>query len=118
MGKKKESITESRVKPSRPALTPDNREKQMISLAVDLAEQQLKDGSASSQVINHYLKLGSSRERLEKEKIESENKVLKAKAEQLESQARVEELYKEALSAMRNYAGQGSRNDDDDDEEY
>lgn len=91
----------------RPALTPEARENQLVSLAVDLAEQQLRDGTASSQVITHYLKLGSTKERLEKEKLEEENKLLRAKTESIQSQKRVEELYKEALDAMRNYAGQG-----------
>lgn len=91
----------------RPALTPETRENQMISLAMDLAEQQLRDGTASSQVISHYLKLGTTKERLEKEKLEEENKLLKAKTESIKSQKRVEELYIEALNAMRNYAGKG-----------
>lgn len=104
----------AKVKPSvdnprrgRPATTPEARERQMISLAVDCAEKQLLDGTASSQVITHYLKLGSTKERLEKEKLEEENKLLRAKTESLQSQKKVEELYAEALKAMRNYSGQG-----------
>lgn len=95
----------------RPALTPEARENQLISLAVDLAEQQLREGTASSQVITHYLKLGSTREKLERERLEEENKLLKAKTENLQSMKRVEELYSEALKAMRNYGGQGDPND-------
>lgn len=91
----------------RPALTSDAKEKQMISLAEDLAEQQLRDGTASSQVITHYLKLATARERLEREKLEKENQLLIAKAEALQSAKRVEELYTNALNAMRNYSGQG-----------
>ena len=91
----------------RPAITPEARENQLISLAVDLAERQLQEGTASSQVITHYLKLGSGRERLEREKLEEENKLLKARTEQLQSMKRVEELYEEAIKAMRNYGGQG-----------
>ena len=90
----------------RPATTDDGREKQLVSLAIDLAEKQMLEGSASSQVITHYLKLGSSRERLEQERLENENIMLRAKAEQLESQKHVEELYAEALEAMRRYSGQ------------
>ena len=90
----------------RPALTPEARENQMISLAVDLAERQLQEGTASSQVITHYLKLGSMRERLEREKLEEENKLLKARTAQIQSMKRVEELYEEAIKAMRNYGGQ------------
>lgn len=96
----------------RPALTPEARENQMISLAVDLAERQLEEGTASSQVITHFLKLGSSKERLEREKLEEENKLLRAKTENLQSQKRVEELYAEALTAMRRYSGQGEPKDD------
>lgn len=96
---------------SRPALTPEARENQLISLAVDLAEQQLRDGTASSQVISHYLKLGSTRASLEKEKLERENELLRAKTENLESAKRVEELYKDALNAMRNYSGMGDPDD-------
>ena len=95
------------VKSRRPALSPEARENQLISLAVDLAEKQLQEGTASSQVITHYLKLGSTKERLEKEKLEEENKLLRAKTENLQSQKRVEELYSEAIKAMRNYNGQG-----------
>ena len=97
-----------------PATTPEARENQMISLAVDLAEKQLMEGTASSQVITHYLKLATTRERLEKEKLERENELLKAKTEAMESQKRIEELYSEALNAMRDYSGLGG--DDDEDE--
>ena len=95
----------------RPALTPEARENQMISLAVDLAERQLQEGTASSQVITHYLKLGSMRERLEREKLEEENKLLKARTEQIQSMKRIEELYEEAIKAMRNYGGQGEQDE-------
>lgn len=91
----------------RPALTPEARENQMISLAVDLAERQLMEGTASSQVITHYLKLGSTKERVEKEILEKQKELITAKTEALKSQKRVEELYAEALKAMRNYNGQG-----------
>lgn len=91
----------------RPALSVEAREGQLVSLAVDLAEQQLRDGTASSQVITHYLKLGSTREKLERERLIEENKLLKAKTEQLQSQKRVEELYADAIKAMKSYAGQG-----------
>lgn len=95
----------------RPAITPEARENQMISLAVDLAERQLQEGTASSQVITHYLKLGSTRERLERERLEEENKLLKARTEQIQSMKRVEELYEEAIKAMRNYSGQGEQDE-------
>lgn len=91
---------------SAPATNPEAQENKMIALAVNLAEQQLREGTASSQVITHFLKLGTTKERLEKEKLEAENKLLKAKTESLESNKRIEELYKEALDAMRSYSGQ------------
>lgn len=96
----------------RPALSPEAQENKMISLAVDLAEQQLLDGTASSQVITHYLKLASTKEQLEKEKLREENKLLKAKTENLQSMKHIEELYTEALNAMRNYSGQEDLDDE------
>lgn len=91
----------------RPALTPEAREQQLISLAVDLAEQQLLDGTASSQVLTHYLKLGSLREKLEREKLEEENKLLRAKVDAIKSAEKQEELYTQALRAMSRYSGKG-----------
>jgi len=91
---------------SRPASTDANRERQLSAIAYDLAEKQLLDGTASAQTINHFLKAGSSREKLEHQKLEKDNQLLKAKVEALESAKRVEELYAEALRAMRTYAGQ------------
>ena len=95
----------------RPALTPESRELQMISLAVDLAERQLLEGTASSQVITHYLKLGSSREKLERERLEEENNLLRAKVRAIDSTDEIKDLYKDAINAFRIYSGQG--NDDD-----
>ena len=89
-----------------PAQTPEQRENQLISLAVDLAEKQLREGTASAAVLNYYLKLGSSREKLEQERLSRENELLEAKAESLASAKRVEELYKSAMAAMRSYSGQ------------
>lgn len=100
----------------RPALTPEAEENQCISLAVDLAKKQLAEGTASSQVIVHYLKLGSTKERLEKEKLEEENKLLKAKTEAIKSQKKMEDLYSEAISAMKRYSGHGG--DEEYDEDY
>ena len=85
----------------------------MISLAVDLAEKQLIDGSASSQVITHYLKLGTTRERIEKDILEEQKKLITAKTEALQSSKRVEELYKNALNAMKSYSGGGQQDDED-----
>ena len=95
-----------------PATTPEARENQLISLAVDLAEKQLLEGTASSQVISHYLKLGSTKERLEKEILENQKELIKAKTKSIQSSERVEELYKNALNAMRSYGGRGGSEDD------
>ena len=95
---------------SRPLITPEAQENLMIHLAVNLAEQQLRDGTASSQVITHYLKLGSSKEKLEKEILEKQKELVSAKTESLKSAKRIEELYTEAIAAMQKYNGQG---DDD-----
>ena len=98
----------------RPATTPEARESQLASLAFDLAEKQLKNGTASAQVISHFLKLATVREQLEIKRLESENELLKAKTDSLASQARQEELYKQALDAMRSYSGQDVPEDYDD----
>lgn len=98
--------------PEEPALTPEARENQLISLSERLAEKQLREGTASAQVIVHYLKLGTMRERLEREKIRHENDLLIAKKESLESAARSEELLEKAIAAFRSYRG------DDDAELY
>lgn len=98
-----------------PATTVEGRENQLVSLAVDLAERQLADGTASAQVISHYLKLGSTRELLEQERLSRENELLRAKVEQLASTKKVEELYQSALNAMRTYAGQDPMDFDDED---
>jgi len=107
--------TRGKGRPMRPpATTPEARENQLIAAAVDLAERQIAEGKASSQVITHFLKLGTSRERLEQERIKGENALLQAKVESLASAARVEELYKNALSAMRMYQGHADEVLDDD----
>lgn len=94
-----------------PAKTLEARENQLISLAVDLAEKQLSEGTASSQVITHYLKLGSTSERLEREKLSRENELLKAKTEALKDVKKIEELYINAVNAMKIYNG-GNQNGD------
>ena len=108
MAKVKKSEPTKKLRPGR---TPESRENQMIALAVDLAEKQLLEGTASSQVITHFLKLGSTKERLEKEKLEEENKLLRARTEALQSAKRVEELYSDAIAAMKKYSGNGDLNE-------
>lgn len=105
-------------KKRRPATTLEGREDQLISLAIDQAEKQLTEGTASAQVITHYLKLGSTRERLEQERIKRENHLLEEKADQLASSKRMDEMYVAALDAMRSYAGQNVNTTDEDDDDY
>ena len=91
----------------RPALSPEARENQLISLAIDLVEQRLIDGTASSQETTHFLKLASTKARIEKEILEKQKELISAKTENLKSAQRIEELYAEAITAMRNYSGNG-----------
>jgi len=111
MAKARERSSSPAVRKTRPALDPEARENQMISLAVDLAERQMRDGTASSQVITHYLKLATAKERIEREILEKQKELITAKTEALKSQKRVEELYAEALKAMRTYNGQAPSED-------
>jgi hypothetical protein len=97
-----------------PGKTIESRENQLIGLAVGLAERQIREGTASSQVITHFLKLGSTQMLLEKAKLDKENKLLEAKTAALESQKKVEELYANAFAAMRVYNGQEVESDEDD----
>lgn len=101
-------------KRGRPALTPEARENQLISLAVDLAEQQLRDGTASSQVITHFLKLGTTRAELEKEKLVMENKLMDAKRKAIESTEEMKIIAENAIRAMREYQGNGDPEDYED----
>lgn len=89
-----------------PATTPEAREQQLVGYAVELAERQLLEGTASSQVITHYLKIASGREKLERDKLQKENELLQAKVQQIGSGEEIKELYSNALSAMRAYSGQ------------
>ena len=112
MKKAKITNTANTQRKIRPALTPEARENQLISLAVDLAEKQLMEGTASSQVITHYLKLGSTKEKIEKEILEKQKELISAKTENLKSAKRIEELYADAINAMRKYNGQGDPDDE------
>ena len=99
---------------SRPAINPEAREMQLISKAYDLAEKQLSEGTASSQVIAHFLKLGTSRAELEKEKLRIENRKIEAQIKSIQNADEMKEVYEKALKAMRNYQGYG----DPDEYEY
>lgn len=111
-GKSKAKASKDGSSMMRPALTPEARENQLISLAVDLAEKQLREGTASSQVITHYLKLGSTKERIEKEILEKQKDLIDAKTQNLKSIERQEQMYAEALKVFRGYSGHGDEEDD------
>lgn len=106
---KSEIHNDDSLRKMRPALSPEARENQLISLAVDLAEEQLRAGTASSQVVTHFLKLGSTKEKLDQDYLKSQKKLIDAKAAALKAEERIEELYKDALQAMQTYSG---RDDD------
>lgn len=105
MSKTDETPRSKKRRKAPPAVTVEDREQQLIALAVNVAEEQLREGTASSQVITHFLKLGTTLAKLEREKLEKENELLKAKARALESAERSEAMYAEALKAMRKYQG-------------
>jgi hypothetical protein len=100
-------VEEDESRGHRPATSPEFRENELAAAAYDLAEVQIREGTASSQVITHFLKMGSTRERLEQQRMEHEIELMEVKKEQLEGQKRVEELYVSALEAMRSYSGFG-----------
>lgn len=111
MKKAKETSPSESKRTRRPAITPEARENQLIAYAIDLAEQQLIDGTASSQVITHFLKLGSTKERIEKEILEKQKDLIEAKTQALQSTKRTEELMAEAINAMKKYSGHGDMDD-------
>ena len=96
-----------------PATTPESRENQMIALAMDVVEERLRNGTASSQETTHFLKLGSIKEKRELALLEQELELKKAKTEAIQSAKRVEELYSKALKAMKSYTGAEEGDDDD-----
>lgn len=112
MKKAKTVGSSTSIRKMRPALTPEARENQMIALAVDLAEQQLREGTASSQVITHFLKLGSTKERIEKEILEKQKELIDAKTDSYRSQQHGEELYEKAISAILRYSGADQEHED------
>lgn len=98
---------ESTASPARPATTPQGREHQLIAKAVDLAEQQIEDGTASAQVLTHFLKLGSSREKLEQQRIRHENELMEVKKQTMQAAQKSDALFKEAMDYFRAYTGNG-----------
>ena len=106
--KTKAKVVEGSMQRQTPAITPEGREDQMIAYAINLAEEQLRNGTASSQVITHYLKLGSMKERQERQKLEEEIKLLKAKTEAIKSEQERNELYSQVIEAIRTYTPHGA----------
>ncbi|MCM1363406.1 MAG: hypothetical protein NC215_00280 [Ruminococcus sp.] len=111
MPKPKNTTSTGTTRKRRPAMTPEARENQMIALAIDLAEQQLMDGTASSQVITHFLKLGTTREKLEKEILEKQKELVTAKTKSIQSEDELKALYKDAVKAMSSYRSQSDEED-------
>lgn len=114
MAKAKAAERREPVKKMRPALTPEARENQLISLAYDLVEERLRNGTATSQETTHFLKLGSTKERIEKEILEKQKELISAKTEAIQSAKKIEELYAKAVEAMRTYTGAGEETDNED----
>ena len=98
-------MASSKGRVSPPAMTPQARENQLTALAMDLAKKQLREGTASAQVISHFLKQGAAETELKKENLALRNELLVAQTDQIASQKKVEELYEEALRAMKTYGG-------------
>lgn len=109
MAKAKGVVSSTTRRELRPSLTPEAEQGQMIALATALVKQRLIDGTASSQETTHFLKLAANKQKdeLEMDILKQQKSLITAKTEALQSQKRVEELYAEALSAMRSYSGQG-----------
>lgn len=113
MAKVMSESTYNNTRNSRPSLTPEAREQKMISLALDLVEQRLRDGTASSQETTHFLKRASIKEQIELERLKAETEMIIAKKESLQSQQRSEEMFREAIDAFRRYSGQSNRSETD-----
>lgn len=110
MAKKKETEP-LKTRKRRPATTPESRENQLISLAYDLVEQKLLDGTASPSETVHFLRLGSTKERVEKEILERQKELITAKTESLQSSKKSEEFYERVIEAMKLYGGYGGNED-------
>lgn len=116
MARTKNSSPTSTHRSSRPAFTTEGREGQLISKAINLAEKKLDDGTASDGLVIHYLKLGTVKAELEREKLKHETELVRAKTEAMESAKKSEQIYEEVLAAMKTYSGMGGGRDNDEDE--
>lgn len=114
MARVKAPVTSGPKRRQKPSLDPEVRENQLIALAIDLVEQRLLDGTASSQETTHFLKLATQKSRLENKLLEAQASLAVAKKEKVESDKRTEELFAEAIAAFRNYSGQGEPEEYDD----
>lgn len=101
-----------------PAKSPEDREIELISMAFDYAEEQFREGTASSQMTVHFLSLASSREKKVQAKLESENELLRKRIADQDTAVQVKDLMDEALKAFRGYAGADEAEDDENYEEY
>jgi len=110
---KRENSSASNISRERPAITVEAREDQIIAAAMDLAEQRILDGTASNQLLCHFVKLGSTKERLEKEILAEQKKLVSAKTESLQTQKRIDEMYAEVIDAMKLYSGVRTEEDED-----
>lgn len=111
---KPDSSSDTASQRMRPAITPEGRQKQMISLATDCAEDLMRSGKAPSQIIVHYLKLGTKQAELELKKIEKDLALTEAKTKSIQSNEQAEKLYQDALNAFKGYSGQNIGDDYDD----
>lgn len=118
MARTKRVSSEEEFTRTRPATSSEARETYLTNLALDLAEQQLRDGTAKSQVITHFLKLATEREKTERELLLLQKELVKAKTDALEASARNEEMFKEAIKAMGVYSGDADEDESYDEEEY
>ena len=114
MARRKTTAPQEHIRRRKPAMTPEARENQLISMAYDLVEQRLADGTATSQETTHFLKMGSYKARLEAEKLRAENEMLKAKTEAIKAGQHADEMYLAAIKAMKTYSGQEDKEDDSD----
>ena len=113
---KPDSSSDTASQRMRPATTPEARQKQLVSLATDCAEDLMRSGKAPAQIIVHYLKLGTAQAELELEKTKKELALTEAKIRNIQASEHAEELYKNALNAFRGYSGQKVSMEDDYDE--
>lgn len=110
---KTEKLKGSTIEFASPAFTPEDREDQLIAMAMDLAEQRMRDGTASNQLITEFIRRGSTKERLEREKLKQENEMLQAKIESIRDQDRAGENYERVLQALRDYGASVGYSEDD-----